>query len=304
MQMCAIAEVSRKSYYYYLKGMTKPDPDDEIVKLIKEIQDHTGFGCGYRQITMQLNSRYEVGPINEKRVYRLMQEHNLLSSVRRKKFTPEQYLRRRERKENVPPNLLKRDFFSGAPRQIFCTDITYLLCLEQTWYFCAIEDLFNGELVGYAVSNNIDTQLTIDSVLNMVATIGQQKNAIIHSDQGSVYTAYEYKDKVKNLGFRQSCSYVGQCWENACAESFNGILKTECFYNRFGKTKFKERRISQAKVLPLIDEWIPYYNEVRCKDYLGGMSPVEFRERNPRGTLPVVISQDSKIDFFKEKYKI
>jgi hypothetical protein len=56
--------------------------------------------------------------------------------------------------------------------------------------------------------------------------------------------------------------------------------------------------------LPLLEPWIPYYNEIRCKDYLGRMSPVEFRERNPRGTLPVVISQDSKIDFFKEKYKI
>ncbi len=237
---------------------------------------------------------YNAGPINEKRVYRLMQEHDLLSSVRRKKFTPEQYKRRRELKDNVPPNLLKKNFFSGTPRRIFCTDITYLYCLEQTWYLCSIEDLFNGELVGYALSNRIDTQLTIDSILNLIEHIGPQKNAIIHSDQGSTYTAFEYKAKVKALGFRQSCSYVGQCWENACLESFNGILKTECYYNRFGKTKFKDRRISQSKVLPLIEEWIPYYNEVRCKEYLGGMSPVAFRERNPRGTLPVIVSPDKK----------
>jgi putative transposase len=133
-QLCAIAEVSRKSYYFFLQSLTKPDPDAEILRTIQEIQNATGFSCGYRQITMQLNQRIDGGPINEKRVHRIMQEYNLLSSVRRKKFTPEQYLRRRERKENVPPNLLKRNFFSGTPRRIFCTDITYLFCLEQTWY--------------------------------------------------------------------------------------------------------------------------------------------------------------------------
>ena len=73
-------------------------------------------------------------------------------------------------------------------------------------------------------------------------------------------------------------------------ESFNGVFKTGCLYNRFGKTKIKDRRISQKNILCLIEDWIVYYNHVRGKDYLGGMSPIDYLFSNPEGTLPVPLA--------------
>jgi putative transposase len=289
MRLCAIAGVSRKSFYYYNRRRLLPDADERVVERIRQIQELTGYGCGYRQITMQLNRQEAIRPINRKRVYRLMDEYGLLSAVRRKKYSAEQYLRRRERRDQVPENLLRRNFFSGSPRAVVCTDITYLYCLEQMWYLCVVEDLFNGEIIGWKVSNTIDTQLCLDCIADLVQRITPKAGMIIHSDQGSTYTAFEYQELLTASGFRQSCSYVGQCWENACMESFNGVFKTECLYNRFGKTKIKDRRISQSKVLPLVDSWITYYNVERCKDYLGNLSPQEFLQANPRGTLPALI---------------
>ncbi len=162
MRLCAIAGVSRKSFYYYNRRRLLPDADERVVERIRQIQELTGYGCGYRQITMQLNRQEAIRPINRKRVYRLMDEYGLLSAVRRKKYSAEQYLRRRERRDQLPENLLRRNFFSGSPRAVVCTDITYLYCLEQMWYLCVVEDLFNGEIIGWKVSNTIDTQLCLD----------------------------------------------------------------------------------------------------------------------------------------------
>jgi len=81
------------------------------------------------------------------------------------------------------------------------------------WYLYIIEDLFTGEVVGWAVSNNVDTQLRIDCVTSMVNSIRAPIGALRHSDQGSTYTLFEYKALLVHLGFRQSCSSVGQCWE-------------------------------------------------------------------------------------------
>jgi transposase InsO family protein len=289
MRLCAIAGVSRKSFYYYCNRNYQQQAEARIVEHIRRIQEQTGYGCGYRQVTMQLNRFEDVSPINNKKVYRLMQAYGLLSAVRRKKYTAEQYLRRKERDDQVPENFLRRNFFSGSPTKILCTDITYLFCLEQMWYLCLIEDLFNGEIVGWNVSNTIDTQLCLDCIDDLVQRTKPKSGIIIHSDQGSTYTSFEYQKLLIDLGFRQSCSYVGQCWENACMESFNGVFKTECLYNRFGKTRIKDRRISQKKILPLVDSWIEYYNTTRCKDYLGNLSPLEYRRANPRGTLPAII---------------
>jgi transposase InsO family protein len=72
-------------------------------------------------------------------------------------------------------------------------------------------------------------------------------------------------------------------------ESFNGVLKTECMYNRFGKSRFNSRRVRKTDVLDAVVNFIPYYNEIRLKEDLGWLSPVEYRQANIKGTLPVPI---------------
>lgn len=284
--LCSIADVSRKSYYGFLASPLKTE-DEEIIALIIAEQRRRFYNRGYRSMSTYLSVVLKEH-INSKRVLRLMQENGMLSNVRRKQFTPEQYLRRKQLRESVPPNLLKRDFVSLCPRKKYVTDITYLYGIEEVRYLCMIEDLFNGEIVAYAIESHPDSTLCCDCVKKL-ASSSSVTDAILHSDQGSSYTSLEYRLLLQGMNILQSCSYVGQCWENACMESCNGVVKTESLYNRFGKTKVKDRRIPIAQIVAAVEDFIPFYNNTRPKQQLGGLSPVEFRRQNPNGTYPAVI---------------
>jgi transposase InsO family protein len=290
--LCAIAGVSRKGYYGFLASPVKAE-DGEITTLIIAEQRLRFHNRGYRSMTAYLRVVLKER-INAKRVLRLMQETGMLSNVRRKQFTPEQYLRRKQLKESVPANLLCRKFVSLCPGKKYVTDITYLHGIEEVRYLCMIEDLFNGEIVAYAIESHPDGTLCCDCVKKFASSC-DVSGAILHSDQGSSYTSLEYRLLLEEMNIRQSCSYVGQCWENACMESCNGVIKTESLYNRFGKTKVKDRRIPIAEIVTAVEDFIPFYNNERPKRQLGGLSPVEFRRQNSHGTYPAVIrSLDSR----------
>ena len=108
-------------------------------------------------------------------------------------------------------------------------------------------------------------------------------DTIIHSDQGSSYTSYDYRDYLLSLGITQSCSDVGECWDNAAMESFNSILKTEGFYAKWTKKAFKECKISAEEVFEQVRNFILYYNNFRLKKDLGDLSPAMFLEKFPLG---------------------
>lgn len=96
-------------------------------------------------------------------------------------------------------------------------------------------------------------------------------------------------NEVKAHGIRQSIGRVASCYDNAAMESLNGIIKTEALYCRFGKTRVKEKRVPIDDIVNAVIEFINRYNNERSKESLGGLSPVEFRLQNPKGTYPMVI---------------
>lgn len=148
--------------------------------------------------------------MNHKKVSRIMRENNLNSVVRRKKYTPEVYKRRKLLKETVPENILQRNFYSAIPRKIFVTDITYLYTSEGIYYLNIIEDLYNREIVAWKIGGSPDSYLCIETV-RLLSQKVNLKDAIIHSDQGSSYTSYDYRDYLNTLGVKQSCSDIGEC---------------------------------------------------------------------------------------------
>ena len=171
-----------------------------------------------------------------------MKENALFSTVRRKRFTPEEYNRMRKNKEEVPENLLKRNFFALENNKKYVSDITYLYGKECVKYLSLIEDLFNEEIVAWRISDHPDEELC-ENTLDLLAAERNLKGAIFHTDQGSTYLSPKFKGKIKFFGMIQSCSARGVCWDNAAMESANGVIKTECLYNKFGKLKFKNRQI-------------------------------------------------------------
>lgn len=287
--LCRIADVSRKSYYCYLKRPDISEDDAEVLGNIMVIQQEQKGGVGYREMARRVSE--QVGrPVNRKRVRRLMKENDLLSSVRRRKFSDEVYLKRRELKGNVPPDLIRRWFFSLAPRRRLVEDITYLQGNERVEYLNTIMDLFNGEILAWSISTSPDSDLCIETVRRLCSEWGECfQGTIIHSDLGSSYMSYEYMKEVRKHGMVMSVGRKGSCYDNAAMESLNGVIKTEALYCRFGKTRVKDRRISIDDLRIAVVEFIDYYNNKRPKKRLGWLSPVEFRERNPRGTFPVPV---------------
>lgn len=284
--LCSFADLSRAAFYKSQQKSAYNELNDRIINYIKKIQKETCYGVGYRPMTAMVNNTLHM-QVNKKRIHRIMDENNLLSSVRRRKYSTEQYKQRKELKANRPKDLLKRNFFCGTPRNHFVVDITYLFGLEKMYYLNTIVDLFNREIVAWKISEHPDSQLCVDTLVELSEQCNLQ-GSIIHSDGGTSYDNKAYMAKVNELGMTPSMSF-GDCYDNSAEESVNAIIKTECLYNRFGKTKFKNRRIRCAKVLERIEEFIPFYNNKRRKAGLGWETPVEHLQHNPRGTLPVIV---------------
>ncbi|MBQ6662918.1 MAG: IS3 family transposase [Firmicutes bacterium] len=288
-RLCSIADVSRKNYYRYLKQPDISTEDAGILKEIRDLQTSNHGGIGYRPMTSKVSGRLGY-LVNSKHILRLMRENDLLSAVRRRKYSDEVYARRRELKGLTPPDLIQRWFFALEPRTRLVEDITYLPGKERTEYLNAIEDLFNGEILAWSISTSPDALLCTTTVKKLCEIWGECfSGTILHSDLGSSYMSYDYMKELDDHGFQMSVGKKGCCYDNAAMESLNGIVKTESLYCRFGKTKVKEKRIPIEEIRNAAIAYIDYYNNERPKKALGWMSPVEFRLRNPRGTYPVLI---------------
>ncbi len=277
--MCAIAGINRRSYYRFLNGSGRDEPEN-LAGLMKGIQEKHGYSFGYRKMTSWLRT-HEGVKAGSNRILRLMRENRLLSCVRRRRFTEEQYAARKLVLQNVPGNLLERDFSASGPGKKYVCDITYLLGIGITKYLATVEDLYNGEIVAWKIGLHPDRQLCMDCI-EMLAAVRDVAGAVIHSDEGSTYLSPDYRFMLHEKGMIQSCSARGQCWDNAPMESFNGVLKTECLYSRFGKTAVKSHRIPIDLVEESVTSFIDFYNTERPKERLGGLSPVEYRMRQER----------------------
>nr|WP_250675723.1 IS3 family transposase [Paeniclostridium ghonii]MCM0167851.1 IS3 family transposase [Paeniclostridium ghonii] len=265
--LCKLACVSRSGYYKWLKKTIQATDRDNENKIIKHhiLDLHKKYRGTYgrKRICIYLN---KILPfvVNHKRVYRLMNELNIKSVVRKKIY------RRKFKVSDIADNLLSRNFTANKPLEKICMDITYIPIGNRPGkfiYMNAAKDLFNGEIIAYDISSKNDTllvQKTIDKLISM----NLENNCILHTDQGFQYTRRQYSSKLKNNGIIQSMSRKGNCWDNAPIESFFSHLKSELIY--LIGTKDSE------EITKLIDEYIYFYNHERIQIKIG-MSPVEYR---------------------------
>lgn len=172
----------------------------------------------------------------------------------------------------VAPNILNREFSVRSPSKVWVSDITYIPTDEGWLYLAGIKDLFNGELVGYAMNERMTKSLVIQALFNATASKHPDKGLIAHSDQGSQYCANDYQNLLQKFGMIASMSRKGDCYDNAPMESFWGILKTELVHHR----RFKTRQ----QALQEITEYIEiFYNRQRKQERLGYLSPAQFTQR-------------------------
>ena len=248
-EMCRFFNVSRSGYYGYVKRMDIPAKDLPLAKKIQECQDKCGKTYGYRRVHIWLERRGIHH--NPKTILRVMQKYNLLSVVRRRKY--HYYSDYAHRYENI----LNRNFNADKPNQKWVTDISYIHTKQGVLYLSIIRDLYDNSIVAYKTS----TQQTVNLVLNTIREAKKKEKVTaevqLHSDQGFQYTSNQYFNLTKSYGITPSMSRRGNPYDNALAENFFSILKTECIYRTKLKT-YEEARL-------IIDQYIDFYNNQRIQ---------------------------------------
>ena len=248
-EMCRFFNVSRSGYYDYVKRMNIPAKDLPLAKKIQECQERCGKTYGYRRVHIWLE-RQGIHH-NPKTILRIMQKYNLLSVIRRKRYRNYgDYLHRY-------PNLLNRDFKADRPNQKWVTDISYIKTQQGILYLSVIRDLYDNSIVAYKTG----TEQNINLVLSTIKSAKRKEKVTaelqLHSDQGFQYTSPAYFNLTKSYGITPSMSRRGNPYDNAMAENFFSILKTECIYRTKLKT-YEDARI-------LISEYIHFYNNERIQ---------------------------------------
>ena len=172
----------------------------------------------------------------------------------------------------LAPNLLDRQFAVAAPDRAWVSDITYVATDEGWLYLAGIKDLFNGELVGYAMSDRMATTLVSQALFRAVAAKRPAKGLIHHSDRGSQYCSHAYRKQLQQFGMQASMSRKGDCWDNAPMESFWGSLKNELVHHR----RFTTREQATREITEYIEI---FYNRIRKQARLGYLSPAAFSQQ-------------------------
>jgi len=261
--MCRFFGVSRSGYYGYVGRVDKPEKDAALAEEIRQQQRQSLRTYGYRRMQIALAAKgiYR----NPKTVLRVMKKYNLLSEIRRRRrwVNMGQQLHRYE-------NLLNRKFQTDRPNHKWVTDISYIHTKQGVLYLSMIRDLYDNSIVAYKTG----TEQTINLVLDTIRlAMRKEKKKIaaelqLHSDQGFQYTSQAYFKLTQKYGITPSMSRRGNCYDNAMAENFFSILKTECIY-RHKPASFKEAN-------DMIDRYIHFYNHERIQ-LKTGVAPLTLR---------------------------
>ena len=248
-EMCRYFKVSRSGYYGFVTRMDIPAFDLPLAEKIKECQEECGRTYGYRRVHIWLE-RHGIRR-NPNTILRVMQKYGLLSVIRRKKYRNYvDYLHRY-------PNLLNRDFYADRPNQKWVTDISYIHTKQGVLYLSIIRDLYDNSIVAYKTGTEQNINLVLSTIRAAIKKEKVTAEVQLHSDQGFQYTSQAYFKLTQEYNITPSMSRRGNPYDNALAENFFSILKTECIY-RTKLQSYEEARL-------LIDEYIYFYNHHRIQ---------------------------------------
>ena len=261
-EMCRFFDVSRSGYYDYVKRMDIPSKDLPLAEKIKECQEKCGKTYGYRRVHIWLE-RQGIHK-NPKTILRIMQKYSLLSVIRRRRFYKHgEHLHKYN-------NLWKQNFNAYRPNQKWATDISYIHTKQGVLYLSIIRDLYDNSIVAYKTARQQTVNLVLDTIKAAKRKEKITAELQLHSDQGFQYTSQAYFKLTQSYNITPSMSSKGNPYDNAMAENFFSILKTECIYRTKLKT-YEEARL-------LIGEYIRFYNNERIQSKTK-LTPMEFRSQ-------------------------
>jgi transposase InsO family protein len=266
-RMCRALRVGRSGYYAWRRRSpsTRAQANQALVVLIRA--EHRASRQTYGSPRIQAALRRKGVTCGRHRVAHLMRQDGLCARPRRKGHPVTT-----QRQPGVVPasNRLNQDFSASAPNRKWVSDFTYIETGEGWLYLAVILDLFSRRVIGWAMSETMDTVL-VESALRMALLSRQPEAGLLHhSDQGCQYTSAAYLDCLNTALTQISMSRVGNCYDNAVIESFFGTLKTECVTG-----PFLTRAQARTTIFEYMEVW---YNRQRLHSSLGYYSPVDFEQ--------------------------
>jgi putative transposase len=266
--LCRVMQVSRSGFYAWQGRPVSPraQATQRLDAAIKELFEASKRRSGSPKITRALMARG--WRVSKNRVAQRMREMGLRSIVRRRfKVTTNS-----QHKYPVAPNLLQRNFTAQHPNRVWVSDLTYLRVGRSWMYLVVFIDLYSRRVVGWALSTALDHRVALTALQRAVAQRRPPPGLIVHSDRGVQYACSGFTQWMVRHGFVQSMSRKGDCWDNAVAESFFHLLKTELTYHCHWLTY-------QAAHRSLFEYIEIFYNRERSHSTLDYATPDQFEQQ-------------------------
>ena len=262
--MCRLLEVSPSGYYAWDRRQASPRArrDAELSEWIGAFHRRSQRTYGSPRIHADLRAGGE--RVGRKRVARLMKVAGLVGVSRR----PPVYTTRRDLRQPAAPDLVERCFTASGPDRLWVADITYVRTWAGFLYLAVVLDAWSRKVVGWAMETHLRTELVL-AALEMAIGQRRPQNVIHHSDQGCQYTSFRFGKRCQEAAVRPSMGSVGDCFDNAMAESFFATLECELL----GRHSFPTPRAARLAVFEYLEGW---YNAHRRHSSLGYLSPAEF----------------------------
>lgn len=263
-----LLEVSCSGFDAYLKRDDRViDAEDmELLSRVKAIHRGTGGCYGSRRMAKALQAQgFSVGRYRARRLMKQAGVSIQRRTTRRPQTTDSDH------RYQVAPNEVARQFDVEAPNVAWAGDITYLWTREGWLYLAVLLDLYSRKVVGWAMSDQVNTDLVNQALEMAVGRRRPARGLLHHTDRGSQYASHAYRDQLRRHGMICSMSGKGDCLDNAVAERFFGSLKRE----RTSQRDYETRHEARYEVMEYIEM---FYNSRRLHSYLGYMSPNEYEK--------------------------
>jgi transposase InsO family protein len=271
--------VGRSGYNAWIKAAgaraARQAADAQLAEQIRAAHAASRGTYGVRRIHVELSggrAQAGAGPVNRKRIERVMREHRIVGRHRRRRVVTTMP----DPAAGHIPDLVKRDFTASRPDEKWCGDITYVPVGASGFvYFATVIDLFSGRLVGWSIATHMRAELVRDALAAAVAArTGDVSGVIFHSDRGSQYTSFLVAEYCRDQRIRRSMGRRGVCWDNAAAESFFSSFKLETLYD-LETRRFDDEGHARREIF----RWIAFYNHRRRHSRADHLSPVDYETR-------------------------
>ena len=261
-RLCRVLAVSRSGYYAWRdRPLSRRDEANrQLLGEIRRVHAAARGVYGARKTWQQLRAQGIV--CGQHRVARLRRLHGI-EATRRRRFTITTHARRGH---PGPPDLVQRKFTTAAPNRVWVGDVTCVATREGWLYVAVLLDLYSRKVVGWAMSNRMNTALVQRALSMALGTRRPPPGLIHHTDRGAIYTAAEYRMLLTAHGLAASMGRTGDCYDNAVAESFFSTLKNELTWGE----DFRSRPEARTRVFEFIEV---FYNRQRLHQSLGYRTP-------------------------------